>query len=176
VNRVGRRVLAALGLLVASAALSGCTVPDGSAVAIGVTDTGSPIGYALVCRGTLDSATLWDSRTGDVAGTWSIDSQGPGVLTSFALDAPAGGWTAEDPAFTGLAPGRNYQFRTYGGQGDGDGDPWASTYVTFTTHTLDTLKPGQVRYWAGTTEAGDDVFATGSVAEFQQKGCTPVAE
>lgn len=170
-----RRALTALGSLGACLLLAGCGVPVGSAVAVGVDGTGKPVGYVLVCRGTVDTTTLWDAKTQDYAGGWTAtDTLNPGAFSTFNLTDPDNGWRSSDTAFAGLKPGKRYEFRAYGGNDERDVNQWSSTYVDFTTKDLATLKADQVRYWAGTTDDSQDLFKTITVDEFKAKGCGPV--
>lgn len=170
-----RRAFSALASVGACLLLAGCGVPVGSAVAIGVDTTGRPVGYVLVCGGTVDTTTFWDAKTQDYTGGWTAkDTLDPGVFSNFNLTDPGNGWRISDTAFAGLKPGKQYEFRAYGGNDEQDVNQWSSTYVDFTSKDLAALPPDQVRYWAGTTEDGQDLFNTVTVDEFKAKGCAPV--
>jgi hypothetical protein len=170
-----KRGITGIGVLLAAVSLAGCGVPPGSAVAIGVTASGEAIGYILVCQGTVDTAMLWDAKTEDSYGEWTVNSLGPGSFTSFTLSDPGDGWQPGDPAFAGLKAGKRYMFRAYGGQNGQSNDGWSSTYVYLDAKQLAALKPDQVRYWAGSTDDGKDLFETVTVGEFKSKGCKPVS-
>ena len=170
-----RRGVAGIGTVMTAFVLAGCGVPLGSAVGIGVTASGEPVGYVLVCQGTVDTAMLRDAKTEDRYSGWTASSLGPGSFTSFTLSKPGDGWQPGDPLFAGLKVGTRYVFRASGGQNGHSNDEWSSTYVYLDAKQVAALKPGQVRYWAGSTVDGKDLFETVTIDEFKAKGCKPVS-
>lgn len=160
------RVLLALAVLPALGALSGCTVPIAGVAGIAVTEDGKPLGVIRMCHDRIDGALIYPyddagpDSTGDPdpTGVWNHDTPVTD-FTSWSLDSPADGWTAEKP-LAPLVPGQRYGL--YGWTED---NSWSTTSVFFTTADLAKLVPGQVRY-----RRGDEV-RTASLDDFRAKAC-----
>jgi len=150
--------------------LSGCTVESGAVAGLGVDDQGRPVGYVQVCQGQIDSMTLWVGTGDDVAAGWTSTSViGSGGFSTFLFADPGPDWKAGSPAYAGLDPAKSYTLQGNGGKDDNE---WSTQYVDVTATTLRQLKPGQVRYRAGTNDSSTkDYFTVSSVEEFKASAC-----
>jgi len=140
------RKLAAVSLVtVLSFLLAGCTVPIVGLAGIGVDNKGAPIGYLQVCQDHLDGATVYTDGKDDDQGSWKAS-----------------------PALGQLKPGVKYNL--YGRTEDASS---SAANVTFTKEDLARLKPGQVLYSSGKTNADgtEDLPAVSSESEFRTNAC-----
>lgn len=161
-------------ILCAIAALSGCTVPVVGLAGVSVDQEGRPVGYLAVCEDHIDGATLYydepaaasdEHRSVDV-GSWVADPEVTGT-SIWSLAEPRSGWRPT-LALGRLEPGRSY---TLSGWTHDNSSSTGS--VTFTEAQLRGMTPGQVRYLSGHDgEAEQDIYTTGSAAEFQASACT----
>jgi hypothetical protein len=161
------RRLAAVSLVTALPfLLAGCTVPVVGLAGIGVDDKGAPVGYLQVCHDHLDGATVYTDGKDDDQGRWKASP----AVTGFArwsLTDPGEGWTAKT-ALGQLKPGVKYNL--YGWTEDSSS---SASNVTFTKEDLVRLKPGQVLYSSGKTNADgtEDLPAVSSESEFHTNAC-----
>ncbi len=163
------RLAAALGAVVA---LSGCTVPVVGATGVAVDASGRPVGYLAVCSEHIDGATLYfedptrsvEDRSVEV-GEWTADRPVTS-LASWSMGERAEGWTSTKP-LAALEPGREYVM--YGWTKDNSS---STIDVVFTVEQLQALEPGQVLYFDGFNEEGQqDRYDTGSPGQFQTAAC-----
>ena len=161
------RKLAALSLVTALLfLLAGCTVPVVGLAGIGVDDKGAPVGYLQVCQDHLDGATVYTDGKDDDQGSWKATP----AVTGFArwsLTDPGEGWTTKT-TLGQLKPGVKYNL--YGRTEDASS---SAANVTFTKEDLARLKPGQVLYSSGKTNADgtEDLPAVSSESEFRTNAC-----
>jgi len=161
------RKLAAVSLVAAlSFLLAGCTVPVVGLAGIGVDDKGAPVGYLQVCQDHLDGATVYTDGKDDDQGSWKASP----AVTGFArwsLTDPGEGWTTKT-TLGQLKPGVKYNL--YGRTEDASS---SAANVTFTKEDLARLKPGQVLYSSGKTNADgtEDLPAVSSESEFRTNAC-----
>jgi hypothetical protein len=164
-----RAVLIACGALALSC-LGGCTVPIGGIAAIGVDESGRPVGYLLMCGGEVDGASVYHhaapsegSTDETIDGTW--DAPGPVTgLASWSLGAPADGWSARAPLGE-LAAGQTYSL--YGWSEDND---WSTVAHDFTVEDLAALHPGEVAFTEPGSDDGESVRVV-PVSEFTTSLC-----
>lgn len=161
------RKLAAVGLVTAlSFLLAGCTVPVVGLAGIGVDNKGAPVGYLRVCQDHLDGATVYADGKDDDLGSWKASP----AVTGFArwsLTDPGEGWTAKT-TLGELKPGVKYNL--YGWTEDASS---SAANATFTNEDLARLKPGQVLYWSGKSNADgtEDLQTVSSEGEFRANTC-----
>lgn len=161
------RKLAAVSLVTALAfLLAGCTVPVVGLAGIGVDATGAPVGYLQVCQDHLDGATVYTDGTDDDQGSWRASPAVTG-FSRWSLTDPGEGWTTKT-TLGQLKSGVKYNL--YGRTEDASS---SATNATFTKEDLARLKPGQVLYWSGKTNADgtDDLPAVSSESEFRTNAC-----
>ena len=161
------RKLAAVSLVTAlSLLLAGCTVPIVGLAGIGVDNKGAPVGYLQVCQDHLDGAAVYTDGKDDDQGSWKASP----AVTGFArwsLTDPGEGWTVRTTRGQ-LKPGVKYNL--YGWTEDASS---SAANVTFTKEDLARLKPGQVLYFSGKTNADgtEDLQTVSSESEFLTKAC-----
>ncbi|MFF0086956.1 hypothetical protein ACFYR1_45935 [Streptomyces canus] len=163
-----RRFVGAVGIGVALAATSGCTVPVDAVAGISVTGDGHLLGVMMVCGHKIDGATLYvDSADVDkqvTVGSWTADRPLTSGLGTWTLDSPAAGWAAS----RSLAPlTAKTTYALYGWTKD---NSWSSSSVSFTLADRDRLTPGMVRY-DSVSDIGDESAITISMAEFKTRAC-----
>jgi hypothetical protein len=157
-----------LGLTVAVATAlvtTGCTVEARAVAGVGVGMDGEPVGFLQVCSEHIDGATVYQTDQ-DHLGTWTVKPAAKGFATwSFAVGGD--GWTVTEP-FATLKPGQTYHL--YGWTKDNSS---SADSVVFSPTDLAAMKPGQVRYWSGRSDASgnNDLEVVTSVAQFQQHAC-----
>ena len=164
-----------LPALCAIAVLSGCTVPVVGSTGIRVDQEGRPVGYLAVRAENIDGATLYSDDPGASsaedgtvdAGQWAAD-QSVTSASTWSLTEPHAGWTTT-LALGVLQPDRSYTL--YGWTYDNSSSTGS---VTFNEAQLQGMTPGQVLYGSGYDEKSEqDIYTTGSVAEFRASACTP---
>lgn len=168
-----RRLLLVIAVGVTGSLLSACTVESGAVAGVGVDAEGRPVGYVQLCRGTIDSMTLWAGTGDNVTAEWTAKAPiGSGGFTAFSFTDPGPDWSAGSPTYSSLDPAKSYTLQGNGGDHDAE---WSTQYVDFTTKTLASLRPGQVRYWVGTNDSSTkDSFKVSTVEEFKVTACKPV--
>jgi hypothetical protein len=161
-----RRALVVAGSAVLLTA--GCTVPESAVAGIGVDTQGNPVGYLKVCHEHIDGATVYidDAHT---FGSWESAPSATGFAT-WSLATPSGTWKVDAP-LAKLKPRTTYNL--YGWTNDNSSSAAA---VSFTLEDLAVMKPGQVRYWAGTSTADgmNDVYSIASEDEFRRTACNVI--
>ncbi|MFF2473226.1 hypothetical protein [Streptomyces sp. NPDC058066] len=167
-RRLFRRTVGAVAVGLALTATSGCTVPVDAVAAISVTADGRLIGVMMVCGHHIDGATLYvDSADADKTvrvASWTATHRLTAGLTTWTLDPPSVGWTA-DKSLPPLTAGTTYAL--YGWTKD---NSWSSRSVSFTRADSDRLTPGMVRYDT-VSDAGDESAVNVPTAEFEAKAC-----
>ncbi|MCX5294151.1 MULTISPECIES: hypothetical protein [unclassified Streptomyces] len=165
---VFRRFAGAVTAGLALAATSGCTVPIDAVAGISVTADDRLLGVMMVCGHQIDGAILYvDSDDADktvTVGSWTADHPLTAGLTTWTLDPPSAGWTADKP-LTPLTAKTAYAL--YGGTED---NSWSSSSVSFTLADRDRLTPGMVRY-DKISDNGDESAVTVPIAEFKARAC-----
>ncbi|KAA1418201.1 hypothetical protein FE697_020430 [Mumia zhuanghuii] len=145
-----RRWIAAGAASVALLSLSACTVEPGGVAAIGVDASGQPVGYLLMCEGSVDGATLYHDTSAEddssvTDGTWAAPEPVTAAAT-WSLTAPTDGWVTEEPL---AAMTEDMSYSLYGWSRDND---WSAAHHSFTLADLETLEPGEVAF----TKVTDD--------------------
>ena len=154
----------AAGIFVAFAA-AGCTVESRAVAGVGVGADGNPIGFLQVCSEHIDGATVYQTDA-DHLGMWTIKPAANG-FTTWSFANGGNGWKVSNP-FVRLASGQSYTL--YGWTEDSTS---SADSVDFTLAELTKMKPGQVRYWSGHSDASgiNDLEVTTTVADFKQHAC-----
>ncbi|MET7689063.1 hypothetical protein ABZT06_13995 [Streptomyces sp. NPDC005483] len=163
-----RRFVGAVGVSLALAATSGCTVPVDAVAGISVTRDGRLVGVMMVCGHKIDGATLYvDGADVDkevTVGSWTADRSLTSGPATWNFDGPAVGWKTT----RSLAPlTAKTTYTLYGWTKD---DSWSSSSVSFTLADRDRLTPGKVRY-DSFSDDGDESAITVSMPEFKDKAC-----
>lgn len=137
--------------------------------------TGRACGCTVPAVEHIDGASLYfddeadpQAEAGSVdAGRWS--SKAPvNVASTWSFSSPTSPWTSTEP-LASLHSGTTYVL--YGWTNDNSG---STAEVAFTLADLKDLRPGQVRYFAGSNAAGDQaLYRTGSVSDFRAYACGP---
>lgn len=160
-------------LLALTLLLAGCQVPVVGSTGVGVDSQGGIVGHLAVCREHIDGATLYiDDQSGPdgegrTVGRWQSSSPVVAAAT-WSLSSTSPGWSSSLPV-ADLQPHRAYTM--YGWTHD---DSSSTADVTFTSEQLQSLKPGQVLYFAGYDEKEDkDLQRIGSASDFQDFACRP---
>ncbi|KUO22188.1 hypothetical protein AQJ91_05890 [Streptomyces dysideae] len=133
-----------------------------------MTADGRLLGVMMVCGHQIDGAILYvDSDDADktvTVGSWTADHPLTAGLTTWTLNPPSAGWTADKP----LAPlTAKTAYALYGGTED---NSWSSSSVSFTLADRDRLTPGMVRY-DKISDNGDESAVTVPIAEFKARAC-----
>lgn len=184
-----RTATAVAGLLLVALATSGCTPGENAVVGVSVDPQGRPVGVVAVCDGQINSASLWslDPRADPSAtpipeasysalptqreqvrwtpgqpvtdvGTWSVTSGEP--------------WTAEGSP--SLEKGVRYSIAAENVTFRDTDTTGISSYarsVEFTLADLSALKPGEVRWSAGSSRAAGGQGEVVSITEFRDVAC-----
>lgn len=164
-----RRVRIATAIATWSVAVlaSGCTVGRGAVAGMGVDSDGNPVGYLQVCHDHIDGATIYIDDAHEF-GSWESSPAATGFAT-WSMTDPSGTWTATDP-LDRLRPRTTYVM--YGWTSDNSS---SAASVEFTIEELASMKPGQVRYWVGTTaDLKSDVYTVTSEDEFRRNACKAI--
>jgi hypothetical protein len=159
----------ATGTLVV-ALLSGCSVPYGAILALGMAPDGDIVAHLQICEGHIDGVSVFRADEGDISkpsGVW--DAATPVLDTAaWSLVDPRDGWTASTP-LAPLEPGVQYDI--YGWTVD---NSWSAIGPSpFTVDDLRQLQPGQVLSWNKDWASADDAPLTVAMdlAVFTETAC-----